>query len=779
MPPDQPRPPNPPAPAERIIVVAASPDAAAPTRDALARTGIASEFIAVEGLGAELDRSPGIVVLVEAGLPRESFDLLTEAFRDRTIQLNIPVIRILPPSAPPPEPGETRVGPLGMAFVLEAPPCPATLASLVRVARHARERMIRARRTEEILRERETEYRSMFQLASVGMGQADPSGRFIRVNDRMCEITGYDRSELIGTSVRELTHPDDREADWALFQRMLRGEVAEYRNVKRYVRKDGRVIWVDVTARGVRDPDGRLLRTIAIVQDITERKRAEDDLRESEERFRTLADNIDQLAWIADEHGRIAWANKRWLEYTGVPASEIRPEEPDMVHPEHRGRVAGSFRRSFSEGVPFDDTFPLLGRDGYYHWFLSRAVPVRDETGHIHRWLMTATDVTDSRKVEEALTDANRRLAEADRRKDEFLAILAHELRNPLAPIRNASEILGIACADEPDLRRQRDVIDRQVTHMARLLDDLLDVSRITRGLVRLRIKPVELGEVLARAVESAQPFVEARRHRLAMTRPPERLVVAGDYDRLIQIVANLLTNAARYTSEGGEIALDLRREGDRAVIRVRDNGEGIDPSQLDKIFEPFTTAAPSTGMGRPEGLGLGLSLAKQLVDLHDGTIEAHSEGKGRGSEFVVELPLLREKEREAQFERRPRARAATKRRTIMIVDDMKDTADSLGQLMTVLGHEVRVAYDGPSALATFKEFTPWIVFLDIGMPGMDGYETARRLRDLDGGGEVRLVAMTGYGRDEDRKRAREAGFDFHLTKPVEIAEIKKLLESD
>ena len=367
-------------------------------------------------------------------------------------------------------------------------------------------------------------------------------------------------------------------------------------------------------------------------------------------------------------------------------------------------------------------------------------------------------------------------LREADRRKDEFLAMLGHELRNPLAPIRNALEVLRLHCDGDPVAVQMGEMMLRQVTHMVRLVDDLLDVSRIARGKIELRKERLQMAPVLLRAAEGARPFLDERRHRLEVVLPPEALWVEGDPARLEQVLANLLSNAAKYTGPGGLIRLSAAREGDEVVVRVRDDGIGIRPEMLTRIFEMFAQADRVPGR-MAEGLGLGLSLVKNLMEMHGGTATARSDGPGRGSEFEVRLPAAATPEGAAAAARPSRQKMASIR--VLIVDDNEDAAHSLALLLRLSGgHEVRVAHDGQAALAAAREFRPAAVLLDIGLPkGMDGHEVARRLRGEAATGAAFLIAVTGYGQEDDRRRSREAGFDAHLVKPVAPDALQELPE--
>ena len=367
-------------------------------------------------------------------------------------------------------------------------------------------------------------------------------------------------------------------------------------------------------------------------------------------------------------------------------------------------------------------------------------------------------------------------MREADQRKDEFLATLAHELRNPLAPVRNALEILKLAGDDPTKSLKAREMMQRQVSQMVRLVDDLLDVSRITTGKLAVRKAAFDLHGALRDGIETAKPFIESRKHSLEVDLPRGATIVEGDRTRLAQVFSNLLNNAAKYTEPGGRIQLSLRQEGGDAVVRVRDNGIGMERVSLVTIFDMFVQVDRSLERSQA-GLGVGLTLAQRLVELHGGTIEAASAGQGEGSEFTVRLPLSH-----ARLEETPVVKMAegpdAHRRRVLLADDNADFANSLGQLLTSQGHDVRIAYDGAEALATAREFIPDIAFVDIGMPKVHGYEVARRLRSEPSTSGCVLVAVTGWGQENDRKRAREAGFDRHLVKPVDPAEIEAILES-
>ena len=588
-------------------------------------------------------------------------------------------------------------------------------------------------------------------------------------------------------------HPDDLGKMTAALNRSV--ETGEpYEADYRIVQTDGSIRWV--TARGLaeRDGTGRPVRMPGVLVDITERKSLEEELRlrvdqlakadrykedllaslqESEQKLRLLANTIPQLAWMAHPDGSIFWYNRRWYEYTGTTLDQMQGWGWQSVHdPTVLAQVLERWKESIAAGEAFEMIFPLKGANGQFCPFLTRVNPLRDEQGRILYWFGTNTDISEIKRMEEALRDA-------DRRKDEFLATLAHELRNPLSPIRNSLEILKMPRVDAATVQQTRAMMERQVHHLVRLVDDLLDVSRVMRGKIELRREPVELATVVARAVETVQPLIEVQGHRLELSLPHESLLVDADPVRMAQLVGNLLTNSAKYTEANGHIWVSASAEESDVVLRVRDDGIGIAPDMLPHVFELFVQA-DHTSTKAQGGLGIGLTLAKNLAQMHGGTIEARSPGPGKGCEFIVRLPLMMQRAgavEKSDEEQREHAASSSGHR-LLVVDDNKDAATSLATLLRLQGHEVQVAHDGPSALAMATSYLPNVVFLDIGMPEMDGYEVARRLRDRPGLGSVVLTALTGWGQQEDRRRTAQAGFDHHLVKPVDAKTLGSLLDA-
>ena len=451
-------------------------------------------------------------------------------------------------------------------------------------------------------------------------------------------------------------------------------------------------------------------------------------------------------------------------EVIGRPITILIP--PELQHEEDQilARVENGERIEHYETE-------RLARDGRRISVSLTVSPIRDGRGNVVGASKIARDVTERKRAEAALR-------EADRRKDEFLAILAHELRNPLAPIRYALTIARQPGRTAQQHRRTQDVIERQVEHMARLLDDLLDVSRITRGVMELRKTRMELTSAIAAAIEAARPALDARRHTLTVDLPREPVRLEADAVRLAQVFSNLLINAAKYTDAGGDIRLEAKPEGREVVVTVSDNGIGISPEMMPRLFTLFSQA--HSALERSEGgLGIGLALVRGLVNLHGGTIEAHSEGLGRGSRFVVRLPLGTAPEEEPRKRRR---KERTERRTslrVLVADDNRDSAECCATLLQLWGHEVEIAHSGRQALEAAESFRPDAVVLDIGMPEMNGYEVAARIRAAEWGRETILIAVTGWGQDEDKRRAMEAGFDHHLTKPIDPRCLETLLRRE
>ena len=633
---------------------------------------------------------------------------------------------------------------------------------------------------EEQLRLSEARKTAMFETALDCIISIDHEGTIIEFNAAAERTFGHRREDVLGRELAEVMIPPAyRERHWqglAHYRATGEGPILNKRLELSALRADGSEFPVELTVTSI--PVDGPPRFTAYLRDITERRQMEEKVRESEERFRTLANSISQLAWTADEKGYIYWYNQRWYDYTGTTLEEMQGWGwKKVLHPDHVDRVVTRVQHSWDTGEVWEDTFPLRGRDGKYRWFLSRALPIRNAEGKVVQWFGTNTDVTAERQMADELQQLAADLSETDRRKTEFLAMLAHELRNPLAPIRNALEIMRLT-GSNGSISTAAEMMERQVSQLVRLVDDLLDVSRISRGRIELRTGRIELGSAVNHAVEAARPSCATGGVELNASMPHQPIYLNGDPTRLSQIVGNLLNNSCKFTDRGGRIDLIVEREDCEAVIRVRDTGIGIAEAQIPYVFDMFVQA--DTSLERASGgLGIGLTLVKNLVELHNGTIEVHSEGVGTGSEFIVRLPILDEPyAAKTNFEPVPEGAAASLKRRILVVDDNVDSAESLAMLMKIAGHEVEMAHDGLEALEVAEAFQPEVILLDIGLPKMNGYEVARRIREKPYGIDMVLIALTGWGQEEDKRRSKESGFNTHIVKPVDHPELKKILDS-
>jgi PAS domain S-box-containing protein len=632
---------------------------------------------------------------------------------------------------------------------------------------------------DEAVRTSEQRFRSIFDNAAVGIAHVSLDARFMRVNPKFCAITGYAADELMSMTVDQITHPQDQATDVVMLRRLRRGETETYAREKRYVRKDGRIVWASLTVSMLRTTAGEPLYFIASVEDITERKAALEAVEQQRRFIERLTEVVPSILYVFDlDAQRHVWVNRQAGAALGYPPQDAGQWGPDLrmrnIHPDDLAQVTGQLPAlaSLGEGQTLETEFRLRHHDGGWRWFRSReTVFKRDGDGRVLEVIGVASDIDASKRAEESMR-------EADRKKDAFIATLAHELRNPLAPIRNAVRLLRRQGPADPELQRCRDIIDRQVAQMAHLLDDLLDVSRITQGRLALRREPLDLAQVVEHALEIAQPVVEARGHALTVRRPDQTLVVDGDLTRLAQIFSNLLINAAKYTPDGGQIMLAVAQEAGDVVVRVRDNGAGIAADHLLQVFEMFSRGK-SAEVSAQDGLGIGLSLVKGLVELHGGSVSASSGGAGQGSEFLVRLPLA------GAMLPTPRAPASyqdadlpapRKSLRVLVADDSVDIADTMQMLLELEGFDVEVAYDGEQALERAASFLPDVMLCDLGMPRMNGYEVARRLRAQPWGAHLTLIAQTGWGHESDRRRTREAGFDHHMVKPVDPNALCELL---
>jgi PAS domain S-box-containing protein len=641
-------------------------------------------------------------------------------------------------------------------------------------------------------------------------------GIIVSWNQGAERLYGYRAEEVIGKPLAILTPPDHLNELPQILSQIRRGERLDHYETVRTC-KDGRRVDVSLTISPIKDASGKIVGASKIAHDITARKRQEAELRFLAESSKLLAELLDvpstlqKVAGLAVPHFA-DWCTVDLLDPDGslrrLAVAHVDPAKIQLAHELHRRyppdpkgsrgvwHVLRTGRSELLAEIP--DSLLVetiqnaerlrilreLGLTSYMGVPLTvRGKPigvitfVTAESGR--RYGPDDVRLAEDLAQRAAVAIENARLyselKETDRRKDEFLAMLAHELRNPLAPIRNALHIMKMPGANGEDIENARQMTERQVQYMVRLVDDLLDVSRIMRGRIELRKELVELATVLVHAVETAQPMIDARGQQLIVSVPPDSLRLEADATRLTQVVANLLHNAAKFSQRSGRIWLTAEREGKEAIVRVRDEGAGIRAELLAHIFELFVQGERTLERSQG-GLGIGLTVVQKLVELHGGSITAHSEGPGKGSEFILRLPGLTDLAKPAQSESGVHAVQVSTTRRVLVVDDNVDAAESIAMLLQLWGHDVRLAHNGPEALKAAEQYQPDIIVLDIGLPGISGYEVARQLRQQPRFRETRLIAMTGYGQEEDFRRSMDAGFDQHVTKPVDPDDLQRLL---
>jgi PAS domain S-box-containing protein len=655
-------------------------------------------------------------------------------------------------------------------------------------------------------------------------------GRILSWNAGASRIFGYTAEEVIGRSITIIIPPELLEEEQRILENVRGGRRIEHFDTIRMT-KDGRRIPISLTVSPVRDSRGVIIGASKVARDVSERKRAEQALLESERRLeaeaealaklndlstrlwrsRSLNEGLDEILGAVIDLLGADKGNIQLLDAEGSKLSIVaqRGFEPDFL--EFFGEVSAtddsecsralrSGQRILIEDVETDGSeapFRVLARTAGYRSMISTPLmsadgaalgmvsshfrlihrPSEQELRRLDLYLRQASDFIERCKLEQELQQSEEALRDADRRKDEFLALLAHELRNPLAPIRYTLAANRKSGRTPEQRKRAEEIIERQVTHMSRLLDDLLDVSRITRNTLELKKNPTELTLVVGSAIETARPILDTKHHTLSVDLPKQAVRLEADAVRLAQVFSNLLINAAKYTDPGGHIQLRAAREGKEIVVAVRDNGIGISADMMPRLFAMFSQA--QAALGRSEGgLGIGLSLVRGLVTLHGGSVEAHSDGPGCGSEFIVRLPAGTPVEKPADIEVEADASAAGAGMKILVVDDNRDAADACAMLLELSGHHVQTAYTGRRALELAESFRPHALLLDIGLPDLNGYQLAAKVRAAPWGRGIILVAVTGWGQEEDRRRAFDAGFDHHLTKPIAAETVEALLQS-
>jgi|GEM_PF-2994564 len=627
------------------------------------------------------------------------------------------------------------------------------------------------KQAEESLRESEERFRLLVESASLAVWEASPDGLVNADSPSWREFSGQSIEEAMVDGWTRLVHPADLEAAYSAWQASVHAE-AIHSDTFRMRRKDGAWRWTRILAAPLRDADGHLTKWVGMNTDITAQKEVEERLRESESFYRQTIESVPGTSFTCTPEGYCDFISHQWIEFTGAPFEDhLGHGWMEFLHPEDRQPTAAAWQAAVENLAAYDLQYRVRRHDGNHEWFKVRGTTIRDSAGKIVRWFGGALNVDDLVRAENALRAA-------DRRKDQFLAMLAHELRNPLAPILNAVEILRLthAAGHPPDAFH--DVIERQVRHLSLLVDDLLDVSRVSTGKIQLHKAPLDLVTAIEQAVETHQPFITARRHQLTLVLPAEPVPILGDSVRISQIIGNLLNNAAKYSEPNSRIDLIVETESPAgsipsAVLRVRDNGRGMDPDSIPHIFTLFFQDGRT--LDRSEGgLGLGLSLVQSLLTLHGGSVEAHSAGLGHGSEFIVRLPLAAELNLPALPVPLPVAAARSSR--ILVVDDNPDLANGMTHLLRLKGHQVQTATNGQQAVEMAIKDRPEVILMDIGLPKLNGYDACQAIRHA-GLRDTLIVAITGYGQPHDRALSQQASFDAHLVKPVDLNTVLDLIE--
>ncbi|MBL0392637.1 PAS domain S-box protein [Ramlibacter monticola] len=605
-------------------------------------------------------------------------------------------------------------------------------------------------------------------VTDYGIFMLDPGGHIVSWNSGAQKLKGYKREEILGKHFSIFYPPDAVASGWPEEELRLAKLRGRFEDEGWRLRKDGTRFWANVTITALYGPMGELAGFAKITRDLTERRRHEEELRVSEERFRLLVDSVQDYAiFMLSPSGIVESWNAGAEAIKGYRPDEIIGHDFRVFYaPEDRaaGKPDAALKTALEHGR-FETEGWRVRKDGGMFWANVVITAVRSPAGDLRGFAKVTRDMSERRRLEE--------LENSSRRMNEFLAMLAHELRNPLAPIRNAVTIMQLETLTSPVLRNCRDVIDRQLSHVTRLVDDLLDVGRLSTGKVTLRKELVRLSDVVSRSVETVRPLITTRRHVLEVHQPEEPVYVNGDSTRLSQVLQNLLVNAAKYTPDNGRIDLRVRTDEGMVYVYVQDNGRGIAAEDLRRIFQLFMQAEAAQSAAAESGLGIGLTLARSLAEMHGGSIEATSPGLGQGSTFTLRLPratqVLVPSEKEDSDETAGGLR-------VLVVDDNRDSADSATDVLRLLGNQVESAYGGEAGIQVARRFHPHMILLDLAMPGMDGYEARRRMIAEAGASTAYLVAMTGFGNEEDKKRTRGAGFDAHLTKPVELDALIALL---
>lgn len=611
-------------------------------------------------------------------------------------------------------------------------------------------------------------YRVLVEFSLDALALITSDGRISYVSPSISRVLGYPADEFVARSPFELVHPEDRGLSLKHFNDLLGRPGGAQVVVNRVRHKDGSWRWIETTSTN-QLANSSVAAIVSSLRDVTPRQRADQLIRDAEERFRLIIESATEFAiFTTDLDGRVDSWNSGAGRLLGYSEEEVIGQDCRIFFtPEDNARSVPEAEMSDAIIVgKGEDQRWHIRKDGSRFWGSGLMMPLRDDSGNVRGYLKIFRDMTREKLAEE-------RLKEVDRQKDEFLAILAHELRNPLAAIGNSVQVLKLPDGHQ-NLEWSRDIIERQTRHLARLLDDLLDVSRITRGKIQIRRELLDISSVISKAIEAVRPAIEKKRHHLTVDITPGVMKVSGDAVRLEQVLVNILDNAIKYTDEGGRIAV-AAHNGKEVAITVQDNGIGIAPEMLPRVFDLFARADRSLDKSQG-GLGIGLTLVRTLVELHGGRVSADSAGLGKGSTFRVTLPLTANSASLTDSDGMETNDASFEGFRVLIVDDNQDVLSSIALLLSQTGYDTLTATDGHSALDLATSTNPHAVILDIGLPGLDGYEVAKQLRASASCHSALLIAISGYGRDEDRRRSKEAGFDHHFVKPVDFAALSKLM---
>jgi PAS domain S-box-containing protein len=640
------------------------------------------------------------------------------------------------------------------------------------------------RRDEAILRRTERELATTLHSIGDAVISTDTEGSIRFMNPEAERLTGWQQASGRGKPLAEvfriIGEHTRAPVDSPAIQVLQKCSKVQLANHKILVARGGTERAIADSGAPILDDAGRVLGMVLVFRDASAERAAERNLQLRDAELQIINDHARFPIVHLDRRHHYIFVNRAYAERFGLTPEQcagkhIREVAGELAYRSVRPHIEAVLA---GQTVEFESEIPYQAPLGT-RWMRCIYAPVhRSEDEEARSLVATVTDITDRKEAEEMLRRSQAALEEADRRKDEFLATLSHELRNPLAPIRMAARIIALPEITSQQLQWAQNVLQRQVGHMALLLDDLLDIARITQGKLDIRMERVTINGIVDSAVEGARPLIDGKNHHLTVTLPPEALTIKGDPLRLSQVISNLLTNAAKYTDPGGHIDLRVVSQDGALSLSVKDDGIGIAPGSIDRIFEMFSQIEVISGRSEG-GLGIGLALVKGLTELHGGTVEVRSDGLGHGSEFILHLPVAVTDSASRPVGSSVDPPAITETRRVLIADDNRDAADSLGMLLGLAGHEVRIAHSGQTALSLAQVFRPDTALLDIGMPDLSGYEVARQLRREPWGAGIRLIALTGWGQTDDRRRAHEAGFDHHLTKPIDPDALAALITND